>query len=34
VIASGRPVLADLDTILADAQRASQALWQRARAGA
>jgi 5-methylthioadenosine/S-adenosylhomocysteine deaminase len=34
VIEGGRPVLADLDTILADAQHASQALWRRARAGA
>ncbi|RPH45237.1 MAG: hydrolase [Burkholderiales bacterium] len=34
VVESGRPVKADLETILADAQRASQALWQRARAGA
>ena len=32
VVESGRPVKADLETILADAQRASQALWRRARA--
>jgi len=32
VVESGRPVKADLDTILADAQRASTALWKRARA--
>ena len=34
VVASGRPVKADLESILADAQAASTALWQRARAGA
>jgi 5-methylthioadenosine/S-adenosylhomocysteine deaminase len=34
VIDAGRPVLADPDTILGDAQRASKALWRRARAGA
>jgi 5-methylthioadenosine/S-adenosylhomocysteine deaminase len=34
VVASGRPVKADLETILADAQAASKALWQRARSGA
>jgi 5-methylthioadenosine/S-adenosylhomocysteine deaminase len=34
VVHAGRPVMADLDTILADAQRASTELWRRARAGA
>ena len=34
VVDGGRPTQADLDTILADAQRASLALWQRARAAA
>ena len=34
VVDSGRPVRADLDTLLADASAASRALWQRARAGA
>jgi len=33
VVCDGRPVKADLESILADAQRASRALWQRARAG-
>ena len=32
VVQDGRPVKADLDQILGDAQRASRALWQRARA--
>ena len=32
VVASGRPVHADLDQLLADASAASQGLWQRARA--
>lgn len=32
VVDGGRPTQADLDTVLADAQRASVALWQRARA--
>jgi len=31
-VAGGRPVLADVDAILRDAQQASQALWRRARA--
>ena len=34
VVEGGRPTQADLDTILADAQQASLALWQRARAAA
>ncbi|CAN7771024.1 amidohydrolase family protein [Variovorax sp. LjRoot175] len=34
VVESGRPTQADLDTILRDAQKASVALWQRARASA
>jgi 5-methylthioadenosine/S-adenosylhomocysteine deaminase len=34
VVDGGRPVAADLDALLADAQRASQALWRRARQGA
>jgi 5-methylthioadenosine/S-adenosylhomocysteine deaminase len=34
VVDGGRPTQADLDTILADAQRASVALWRRARADA
>jgi 5-methylthioadenosine/S-adenosylhomocysteine deaminase len=34
VVHAGRPVAADLDAILADAQRASTDLWRRARAGA
>ncbi len=34
VVAAGRPTQVDLDAILADAQRAAQALWQRAREGA
>lgn len=34
VVASGRPAKADLDAILADAQRAATALWRRAREGA
>lgn len=32
VVAAGRPTQVDLDDILADAQRAAEALWQRARA--
>lgn len=32
VVASGRPTQVNLDDILADAQRAAEALWQRARA--
>jgi 5-methylthioadenosine/S-adenosylhomocysteine deaminase len=34
VVDGGRPVAANLDALLADAQRASQALWRRARQGA
>ena len=34
VVDSGRPTQADLDTILAEAQQASLALWQRAKASA
>ncbi|WP_295540466.1 amidohydrolase family protein [uncultured Pseudacidovorax sp.] len=34
VVAAGRPTQVDLDAILVDAQRAAQALWQRAREGA
>lgn len=34
VVAAGRPTQVDLGAILADAQRAAQALWQRAREGA
>ncbi|HVR53738.1 MAG TPA: amidohydrolase family protein, partial [Pseudorhodoferax sp.] len=33
VVASGRPTQVDLDEILADAQRAADALWRRAREG-
>lgn len=32
VVADGRPVFADVDTIMAEAARASRALWRRARA--
>lgn len=34
VVASGRPTLVDLDRIMADAQRAAEALWRRAREAA
>jgi 5-methylthioadenosine/S-adenosylhomocysteine deaminase len=33
VVASGRPTQVDLEQILADAQRAADALWRRARGG-